>query len=113
MKNFIGKMRNKSPHTKERIAVFSALGITALVALFWISSLGSNLSTPEAKETFANNVSPFKVLKDNLSAAVIRTESSLSSIGNKIGVKQNTDTSTTDTTATVDADGVVVIGAQE
>lgn len=113
MKNFIGKMRNKSPHTKERIAVFSALGITALVALFWVSSLGSNLSTPAAKETFANEVSPFRVLKDNLSAAVIRTESSLSSIGNKFGATKDTDTNTSETTATVDSDGVVVIGAQE
>lgn len=112
MKNFIGRMRNKAPHAKERIAVFSALSITALVALFWVSSLGANLTTPEAKKSFANNVSPFKVLKDNLSAAALRTQSSLSSIGNKIE-NTKTDTPSTDTTATVDGDGVVVIGAQE
>lgn len=102
MKSIITNLKNKPSHIKEQIAIFSALALTAVVAFFWVASLGSKFSNPSTRESFAESLTPFKVLKSNLSAAVADTEENLKSVADE--------NKKAFTPATVDEKGVVNFG---
>ena len=107
MNKILVKIRNKPSHIKEQIAVIGALALTGVIGLFWVSSLSGSLKSVASENSLSKSLSPFMVLKDNLNAAAIRTESSLQSIVN-INSEDNIDSG--ETPVTVNENGVVIFG---
>jgi hypothetical protein len=112
MQKILTTIRNKPPHIKERVAVLSAIMLTSAVAFFWVSSLSTKFTAPGTKEISDKNISPFTVLKENLSAAVARTSSTLKAIGGNTPKTESTETAN-EPSVTIDENGVVVIGADK
>lgn len=100
MKKIIHNLRKKPAHVREQIAIMSALGVTAIVSFFWLSNLGSKYSTDEAKSSFKESLSPFKVLGNSAKDALSRSKAELSSISNGT-INQ------TDGTVMIDENGVI------
>lgn len=105
-------MRNRPPHVRERIAVLSAIMLTGAVAFFWVSSLSTNFTAPGTKEALNKKISPFSVLKENLSAAVARTQVTLKAISGKTATEVSAETAN-EPAVTIDENGVVVIGSDK
>lgn len=83
MQKIVHHLKQKPPHVREQVAIFAALGVTAVVALFWIASLGNHLGTPEAKTSFKENLSPFKIFGENIKSALSRNKEELSNLNTR------------------------------
>ncbi len=102
MKKFVDSLKQKSPHIREYIAVFSAFVFTALVAGFWLISISVEYGSPETKTSFKKSLSPFSLLGASVGSALERSKAELSTI----------DPSKVLTTVKVDSNGVVELGNQ-
>src|ERR1700733_14697033 len=68
MDKFIQNIQNKPERARRQILLGSSIGITAIIALFWVVSVintGANTTT----DTRTVETSPFSLLKDNVSNA--------------------------------------------
>ena|SRR5258706_7663372 len=110
MRKILLNIRQRPAHIKEQIAVFSAIALTAVIAFFWVTSLGSQLASQDAKESFASNLSPFKVLKDNLKAAVIDTQQSFKSATSGNQTTDQAEKGKDFVPVTIDQSGTVILG---
>lgn len=63
MKKYIEHLKTKPHHVRQRIALFTSLGITLLILVIWVSSLSVGLSNPSQANSYdSEDVSPFGVM---------------------------------------------------
>ncbi len=108
MRKIIHKLRQKPPHVRDQIAVFGAMAVAGVVALFWMVSITNEYASPETKTSFKESFSPFKIFGNNVKSALDRSKAELSSIN-----PYNASTQANETEVTVDQQGVVNLGVQE
>ncbi|MEO5635377.1 MAG: hypothetical protein ABIS26_02400 [Candidatus Paceibacterota bacterium] len=65
MKKLIHHLRRKPEHVRRHILHVSTMVAGGILALLWVISLGTTLSSPETKIKVSNDLQPFSALKDN------------------------------------------------
>ena len=70
MKKVINNLRNKTEEERKHISHISIFFISIVMITLWIFSLGKSLESPETKVKIKQDLQPFSVLKDNLSAGI-------------------------------------------
>jgi hypothetical protein len=60
MKKYIEHLKTKPHHVRQRIALFTSLGITMVILVIWASSLNVGLSgASQANTSDSSDISPF------------------------------------------------------
>ncbi|MBP7831691.1 MAG: hypothetical protein KA028_01590 [Candidatus Pacebacteria bacterium] len=108
MRKMIENLKKQPAHVRDQVAVFAALGFTAVVAFFWLASLSNIYAAPETKTSFKESFSPFNLFGASVRSALDRSKEELSAIDPANAGKKSPD----DASVTVDQDGVVNLGAQ-
>ena len=66
MKKIIHHIRQQPEHIRRSI-LHIVIGVFAVILFFlWIYSLGTTMSSPEAKIKVDQSIKPFSILKDNI-----------------------------------------------
>ncbi len=68
MFDYIEKLRAKKPHQKQMIALGTALVITGIIALCWLTTLSYRFSSVQAPVPSADSVSEFESVSQGFSA---------------------------------------------
>jgi len=66
MKKIIHRLRKQPEEIRRHVLHVSILGISIIMVMLWVLSLGNNLTNPDTKEKIKEDLQPFSVLKDNL-----------------------------------------------
>jgi hypothetical protein len=106
MRKLINKLRQKPPHVRDQIAIFSALTFAGLVGFIWMASLTREYASPETRASYNESFSPFRMFGNNVKNALDRSKAQLSEID-----PENVGKSTDSTAITVDGSGVVNLGS--
>ena len=109
MKKLIENLKKRPAHVRDQIAIFSALGVASLVAVFWLASISFDYASTKTKTSFKESLSPFTLFGASVRSALDRSKEELSAID-----PTNMNQSDTEPTATVTIDerGVVNLGDQ-
>gem|GEM_PF-5291324 len=105
----IENLKKQPAHVRDQVAVFAALGFTAIVAFFWLASLSTTYAAPETKTSFKESFSPFNMFGASVKSALDRSKDELSAIDPANIGKEKPD----DASVSVGQDGVVNLGAQQ
>ncbi len=67
--DFLEKLRNRPLHVRRKIVYAVSISITAIIFIFWISTLGYRFEHREKrKERTRDDLAPFSVIKENFRA---------------------------------------------
>ena len=108
MRKIVEKLRQKPAHVRDQIAIFSAFMVTGIVAFFWLASLTTEYGSQEAKSSFNDSFSPFRVLGDNAKDAIDRSKAQINSLSPDSIKSQEPEAA-----VSVSGDGVVNLGEQD
>ncbi len=80
MKKHIEKIRSYHPHVRRNIALVASLGITALVAVFWVNSFTKKVTSDAQARAFSEQTKPFALLGKKIGSLMGDMSASVSGI---------------------------------